>query len=391
MAQAIPILGSLLIARIFAPAEFGTFMTWFGLVSIGAVFVTGRFEMALALEPDGLPRAEAATCALYTTFVLLATLSLPAAVLYLFFRARVDYLPVSLLLLYAPAVAASACVLIFQAWAAAEGRFKSLSAMRIAQAGTITGLQIIVGLITPSAAGLATAHLIGVVTGVAFIARKLRPVSLPNGFQSVRKFWMRYRRFPMFSLPADTVNTAAAQLPLTILAHRFGADVAGYVAMAFRMLGAPISLLGSAVLDVFKRRASESWRASGSCRGPYLETLLVLAAGSAFATIFFWFFGEAVFVLAFGERWAEAGRAAVILLPLFALRFVASPLSYTFYIAQKQPVDLAWQICLLGMTLFTLLSLDTYHQSLTAYAMGYAALYAIYITLSYRYSAGRTT
>jgi O-antigen/teichoic acid export membrane protein len=193
----------------------------------------------------------------------------------------------------------------------------------------------------------------------------------------------------MFALPADTMNTAVVQLPLTILASRFGAETAGFVALAFRTLSAPIALLGTAVLEVFKRRASESWRAIGSCRGPFVETFLVLAAGSLVATVIFGLAGEQLFVLAFGERWREAGTAGVILLPLFALRFVASPLSFTFYIAEKQHIDLIWQIGLFAMTLMTLTQFEHYQSALKAYALGYGFFYLIYVALSYRFSAGK--
>jgi O-antigen/teichoic acid export membrane protein len=156
------------------------------------------------------------------------------------------------------------------------------------------------------------------------------------------------------------------------------------------MLGAPISLLGSAVLDVFKRRASESWRATGSCRGPYLETLTLLTAGSVAATIGFWLVGVELFIFAFGPEWAESGRVALILLPLFAMRFVSSPLSYTFFIAEKQPIDLVWQVCLFVMTVVTLTTFETYQTTLAAYAVGYGMMYVVYLYLSFRFSRGRS-
>lgn len=139
---------------------------------------------------------------------------------------------------------------------------------------------------------------------------------------------------------------------------------------------------------MFKRRASESWRAIGSCRGPFIETFLVLAAGSTVATLVFWFSGEQIFMLAFGQRWREAGVAAVTLLPLFALRFVASPLSFTFYIAEKQHIDLIWQLGLLAMTLVSLSAFGLYESTLRAYAIGYGGFYVVYLVLSYRFSAG---
>lgn len=387
-AQVIPILGSLVIARLFVPAEFGMFMTWFGLVQIGAVLSTGRFETALPLEDNGAPRAQAASSALITAAAILSLITTIGASLWPLYGRFLKEVPTTLIVLWIPAVAGAAIVLILQSWAASEGQFRTLSLMRITQAAIITGLQIAVGFVQPSAASLALAHLAGVVSGAILMAWIMRPPRLLDGRKTLFNFWNRYRRFPIYALPGGIVNTTAAQLPLILVSHRFGADVAGHVALAFRVLGAPISLLGSAVLDVFKRRASESWRATGSCRGPYLETLTVLAGCSIAATIAFSLVGVELFVFAFGPEWAESGRVALILLPLFAMRFVSSPLSYTFFIAEKQPVDLVWQVCLFLMTVVTLTTFTTYQNTLSAYAVGYGLMYAVYLYLSFRFSRG---
>lgn len=387
-AQAIPLAGSLIIARLFAPAEFGIFTAWLGIAAIVGVFVTGRLEMALALEPDGEPRARAAMATVATTLMLVVVVAVIGGPAYLLFSGRLPALPPLLIGLFLPAFVVLAASQIWQAWAAAEGLFRALSAMRIAQAAAITGLQIVAGIVSPSASTLASAQIAGVAIGVAVMMRRLPPRRLEGGLATIRAFWRRYRKFPLFALPADTVNTAAGQLPLAIVASRFGADSAGFVALAFRTLGAPISLMGTAVLDVFKRRASTAWRTRGDCRHEYLQTFAVLAAGSLLATVAFFFAGEELFAFAFGEKWRPAGEAAVILLPLFALRFVASPLSYVFYIAEKQHVDLMWQVCLLVTTLAALLLPPDYEQALLGYALGYGLLYVVYLVLSYRFSLG---
>lgn len=388
VAQAIPLVGSLVIARLFLPADFGVFTAWLGIAAIVGIFVTGRFEMALALEPDGEPRARAAMATVVTTLMLVVAVAVVGGPAFLLFSGRLPPLPPVLVGLFLPAFVVLAASQIWQAWAAAEGLFRALSAMRIVQAAAITGLQIATGMIAPAAETLAAAHIAGVLAGVLVMMRWLPLHRLDGGFATVRAFWSRYRKFPIFSLPADTVNTAAAQLPLALIAGRFGADSAGFVALAFRTLGAPISLLGTAVLDVFKRRASEAWRERGDCRSEYVQTFAVLAAGSLLATVVFYFAGEELFALAFGERWRPAGEAAVILLPLFALRFVASPLSFVVYIAEKQHIDLVWQLCLLTTTLAALLLPPTYEQALLGYALGYGLLYVVYLALTYRFSLG---
>jgi O-antigen/teichoic acid export membrane protein len=390
IAQMIPLLGSLAIARIFVPAEFGIFMAWLGVAAVAGVFVTCRFEVALPLEPDGPPRAAAAMATALTTLGMITAVALVGFLLYPVLAERWPSMPDGLLWLLPIAILALSAAQIWQTWAAAEGLFRALAAMRILQAATITGLQITAGLLAPNAFTLAAAHVVGVFAGVLLAMLWLPPRRFVGGMNALVGFWSRYRKFPMFSLPADSVNTLAGQLPLLVIAARFGAEAAGFVALAFRTLGAPISLMGTAVLDVFKRRASSAWRERGECRAEYMQTAKVLTAGSVAASLVFLVAGEELFVFAFGADWRGAGQAAVMLIPLFALRFVASPLSYTIYIAEKQQLDLIWQLALLGMTLATLFLPETYAATLLAYAVGYSLLYVFYIFLTFQLSRGTT-
>lgn len=354
IAQAIPFLGSLVIVRLYVPAEFGVFSTWLGVVMTSAVLVTGRLEMALVIEADGEPRrfAMAAT---------LATICLAAAVLFMLVLGAYLIVPAShhftpgLVLAFLPTTLLIAAAQTWQSWAAAEGLYRGLSWMRIAQAVGVTSMQVLVGWLAPSALGLALGHALGVLLGVV-AAACMMPLSLRAflpwvGFRKkLRAFWIQHRRFPLFALPADFINTAAGQLPLFFITSKFGSEASGFYALAVRILGGPISLLGTAVLDVFKRSAATSYRELGHCRDDYLRTFRVLAVLGVVLALGVILVAEPLFAWAFGETWRQAGVIAVWLMPMFALRFVASPLSYVFYIAGGQRVDLAWQCGLLCIT-----------------------------------------
>ena len=391
VAQIIPVVGSLILARLYAPEQFGLFSAWLGVVLLAAVVFTGRFETALAIELDGEPR-RLAVIATLTTAALAAFAS--AAILGILVVVGSRWLadvPAWLIVASVPTALAIASAQTWQSWAAAEGMYRPLSAMRIVQAAAVTFLQIIIGYRYASAESLAVAHLLGVIAGVLYSARVMPAGSFPVGkaATTVRDFWIRQRRFPLLSLPADSINTAAAQLPILIVAGRFGAEIAGFLAMAMRVLGAPIGLLGKSVLDVFKRHAATSFRDRGECRGDYIRTFKVLTLCSIVFCLLMAVSSEALFAYAFGETWRDAGTIAVWLLPLFALRFIASPLSYMVYITGKQHVDLVWQIALLGLTLASLNIPQRHDHALQAYSVGYALLYVAYLAMSYRFSLGK--
>lgn len=387
VAQLIPIVGTVALARLYAPSAFGLYAAWLGVVLLLAVLLTGRFEAALAGEPDGEPRRSAARSTLCTVLLAAGLAAVAGAVVLAVLPGR---LPAVLALAAVPAALAVAAAQTWQSWAAAEGRYHTLSAMRIGQAAVVTLAQVAAGLVFASPESLALAYGGGTLAGLLLCARlmPLGPAPASGWWPALRAFWRRNRRYPQFSLPAAAINSAAAQLPLLVVAQRFGADAAGMLALVMRTLGAPIGILGRSVLDVFKRRAAASLRDRGECWRDYRETFLVLLAGSVVFCVPVAFFSEALFALAFGPAWRGAGTMALWLLPLFALRFIASPLGYTLYLAGRQHVDLAWQITLLGMTVAALWLPATLETALQAYGSGYCALYLVYLALSFQASRG---
>lgn len=391
IAQIIPIIGTLVLARIFDPVSFGIFSVWFGGVLFLGVALTGRFEASLAIENDGDPRRLAVAMTLLTivltslgaiTFILLCIL------IGVFERTGI---PVALLVLIAPVAALVSASQTLQNWAAADGRYRQLSYIRIVQATLIVILQIIFGLFIPDAMGLALGYFIGTLAGllVGWFLEPMTRVDFTAPWPNLRKFWRDKKQFPIFSLPADLVNVGAAQLPILIVTARFGAEAAGLLAMAIRMLGAPMSLLAASVLDVFKRHASQAYRDRGECRAEYLYAFRILTGIAILAAIVIAVGAEPVFALLFGEVWIGAGAMAIWLLPRFAMGFVASPLSYMVYVAGKQHLDLIWQLSLLVMTVMTLSLTGSVQSALISYGIGYGALYLFYLVMSYKFSLGR--
>jgi O-antigen/teichoic acid export membrane protein len=393
VAQSIPLLGSLVIARIYAPAEFGLFSAWLGMVMMAAVLVTGRFEMTLAVEADGVPRRFAVVATLGTILLLSFFFALIAGGVYLASELLESVQP-AMVGLFVPAALLAGVTHTWQAWAAAEGNYRGLSWIRISQAFVVTVAQIAGGLISPTAAGMMIGHVFGTAVGIGF-AIYLMPINpLTMGTRKefwtrLKAFWRNQRRFPMLALPADAVNAAAGQLPLLIMANRFGGEASGLFALTLRVLGAPIGLLGAAVLDVFKRSAARSYRDKGHCKDEYVQTFWLLATGGFLLAIGVVVVAEQLFAIAFGEPWRQAGVMAIWLMPMFALRFVSSPLSYVFYIAGKQHIDLVWQCALLTMTLVSFMLPSSAEASIKFYSAGYSLLYVTYAVLSYHYSKGK--
>lgn len=392
VAQLIPILASLVITRLFVPDAFGEHSVWLGGVLFISIFITLRLEATLVLVENSTARAKAM---LYIVIVSAFTFLSLSLLIFVFYRLDISYLDrykehLYLLIILSPAAFFLSLNLVWQSWAVSEGRYRVLNVMRVSQATLISTLQVASGLYQPDAFSLSMSYLLANIISL-FVAIVLMPrIFYVKKFSlsEIKEYLIRYKNFPKFSLPADAVNSAAAQLPVLIVAYRFGADVAGFLALTMRVLGAPIGLVGKAVLDVFKKQAVDDINSIGNCKKLYVNTFMVLSLASLFLVVCTIYLGEYIFETAFGREWKESGLMAIWLLPMFALRFVASPLSYMVYIVEKQHVDLLWQVGLMFVTALTLLSFSSYQDTLIYYALAYALMYCIYLFMSYRFSKG---
>jgi O-antigen/teichoic acid export membrane protein len=210
----------------------------------------------------------------------------------------------------------------------------------------------------------------------------------------LRTLASRYSGFPRFSLAADSLNVVSNQIPVMLLSSLFGGAVVGFYNLTLRVLGAPISIIGRAFLEVFNQKASRDYAREGNCRETYLRTLRILSIVALPVFLGLMLVAPQLFALVFGAEWRTAGVYAQVLAPMFYLRFVASPLSYTLYIAGKQRYDLYWQMALLLATLLSLLCgaglRDRFGEmaAIVLFACSYSVLYVVYLLMSYRFAQG---
>jgi O-antigen/teichoic acid export membrane protein len=389
LAQGLGLLGYVLLARIFPVAAFGQYATWVAASAIIATFVSGALETTFVQEDDGQPRRSALVAVLATAAIGAAAVTLVIAV--------IDWTVPELLpklgrwALYtmgAGGLALAACT-VSQSWASASGYFRALTGNRIVQSLAITLIPSAGGLFARTAETMVLGHLAGLVLTAALWIFVLRPTA--DDLSHCRHLWSywsgRRRTFKMV-LPALAVGSVAGNIPLLAVQSRFGSVAAGHLALTLRALGAPITLVGVALRDVFKRHASVAFRERGECRTEYLTTLAALSAVAAGFALFMVVAGEFAFVLVFGEEWRMAGTMAVWLLPGYSMAIVAAPLSYLIYIVRREDVDLFWQSVMLVLALATMLLAPGLQAALIAYSIAAAGMYLVYIAVCYRMAAG---
>ncbi len=383
--QAIIIVGSLILVRLYTPDEFGAFGVYLALVSIGAILVTLRYEAALPLPDseeealDVLTLAVLATVSISALVGLVAWLiaandiveTIPTAM-----RAVLWLLPLGLLL--------AGLQQTFTLWATRLAAFGTSARSSVAAAGAQTASQIALGVPATGVIGLVLGYLLGRVSGIVVligtIGSSRRAAVRGTSVRRLRTVAARYRRFPLYALWAALLNTASVQAPVLLLAAMFDTTVVGWFSITVRVLQLPSTLVGSAVAQVFYARISREDRSDvAATTSAVFRALVALGAGPM---VLLAVGGQQLFTLVFGEAWAEAGTYAQWLAPWLLLVFVTSPLSTLVFVRERQRAELVFQAFLLAARTATLVAgwaLGSATLAIVMFGVGSAVLWAGYM------------
>lgn len=399
ISQAVPILASFFLARIYTPEDFGLFQVYFSISMVGTVFMTMRYEMAIML-PE---KKEDARHVFVLSCLIAFAWSVIILLLVFLFRHPFAHL------LKQPSLANSLFVLpftllvigVYQSlnyWSNRHKQYTRLSFSRVARSVNSSVFSIAFGFVSfMKSTGLIIGDSLGQASSSLFLGARLMRDE-PGLFRNVSKAKLkemahRYRQFPLFNVPSGLLEKLSGNLPALILIPFYGATVVGLFSMSQRMISVPGSVVARAFGDVFRQSATEQYIQNKECKHLFLQTLkkLTILSVPAFTVLFF--IVEPLFVIAFGEEWREAGTYARILMPMFLLQFIVSPLSNMFLVAEQQKKDFFLQICLFLAILSALYGGYYVFKSPTATLMLYSGVYTLkYIVeliLSYGFSKGK--
>ncbi|PWF48707.1 lipopolysaccharide biosynthesis protein [Massilia glaciei] len=391
-AQALPLLAAPLITRLCTPAEMGAFGVWFGLVAVTAIGATLRLETAMILDHDAPAQK---TCFEVVFYSATAVALLVTACTLLGRLAGVALLQqMSWLGLLTIGVGAwlTAAMQTTLAYATSRNAFGKAAKAKVWAAATIVLAQLAMLFSSLGGAALLAGHLVGLAGGLLAARVLLVPPRAAPGLvlnQVQRAYLVRHQKFWRFALPSNLLNGLCGQLPLLLIGARHGVLAAGLFALTQRVLAAPISLLAASVLEVFKRQSVHDFETLGNCKAAYQYTFKALFLLGLAPSLVLLLFSPALFATVFGPAWREAGELAQILAPLYFLNFIASPLSYVFFVAGKQKIELLWQCALFAMTLAVFVAPGTLRQSVGHYALGYSLLYLVYLRMSWQCSQNK--
>lgn len=345
LAQLITFASSPYLSRIYPPDAFGVWAVHNSIVMILILLAAGRYELAIVLPADEQESKKILRQSFLINFCTLG-------VFLFFFLATASFwadffkIPKQPILFVCIAISTFLFtgIQILSYWNTRQKNFSLISSSRIIQSVTMLGANIIFARSPLQPWGLVLGTTLGQLVCFSYLlffigARE----ALPSPLTFDRTLLGRYKEFPMYSMPGALLDTFSLGIPSMLASKYFGLEAAGFYAFANRMISTPLSMIHTAVSQVFFQSFAQAVTEDPShakAKKTLLHTWGMMAAVIITPLLVTWVWGPELFSWVFGSQWSEAGRIASLLAPMFFFFYISAPTSSSYLALKLQHFSL---------------------------------------------------
>jgi O-antigen/teichoic acid export membrane protein len=333
LAQAIGIVSSPIISRIFDPEHFGGLALYVTVSSLLITISSLGYESAAVLPKENKDAANIVALSTFISFIIfliilslvLLTKDLVLDKLEIKKNDQVYYYFIPVLVLI-NSIANS-----FVYWNNRLTHFKVNSYYRISQSLSIAVLSIFFGWFNFFSNGLIVSFLIGnVLFSTLFILYTCNK-SFLGDWEISRTHMLiqakRYIEFPKVYLVLNFFDSLRENVFVFMIGSYYSLAILGAYSFALRIVRMPLNLISSSVSQVAYQKISKIKNDHGNVSNFLYKLILMLAALSLPIALTFVFFGPELFAFIFGQQWEVTGQYTKILSVWLCANFVSSPIS----------------------------------------------------------------
>jgi O-antigen/teichoic acid export membrane protein len=335
---------------VYSAQDFGLFAILSAAMVIIGTLAPGRLELAIPLperDREGMGLTQMALLSSAVIAGLVAVVVAAAGPNIAASFGQPDLMP--WMWLVPLGVLALGCFQTLNQLALREQRYRAVARRNVMQGVTTVAAQLLFSLSTLKSGGLAGGFVLGQGVGAGSLAMGARLGGRTAREALSLRLWSgllsRYRRFPLLLGPAGLLNVSGLQLPVVLIAYWYGPEVAGWLGLTQRVLTLPVSLVGTAVAQVYLSHIARSTRTD-----PERSLILFRRASKALISCsmlilpVLWLGGPWLFSFVFGSQWLASGQFSQALALGLAGQLVAAPLSQTLVALERQAVQLIWDL-----------------------------------------------
>ncbi len=152
---------------------------------------------------------------------------------------------------------------------------------------------------------------------------------------SYKKMLKKYKRFPIYQMPSNLINTLIVQLNSQMINRLFSLSILGIYSMSLRLISLPVGLIAGSVNRVYFQEASDRYN-KGQDIGEFSFKILTTNIRIVIIPIMIAIiFGEELFTLFLGSKWRMVGTFTSILSIYYLFTFLSKCLSGALVIIGK--------------------------------------------------------
>jgi O-antigen/teichoic acid export membrane protein len=333
-AAAVTFLLTPVISRLFTPEHFGMTAVFLAVVSIVGAMSCAGYDKAINVARSVDDARKLVRLCIVLTLTMSVAMS-PAII----GLAALGVVPRSLLDLGAYlwllpiAIALEGISWATGGWLLRHKAYKRLSTAEVVQTSVRSGARVAAGFAFGSSVGsLLWRYVIAMAAKIWVIGdaiKRTAPIGKLSGGQGnlsdLRRIAKNYSDFPRYNMVTALMMQLTSQLPIFVLGSAFGAQIVGFLAMADRIMSAPINITSNTLRQVLLQKLSEIWNSERPIRRQLSRTVAVLFVIGVIPAAIFWISGEELFAWLLGERWRTAGHYIQLMVPLFLVMFLGAP------------------------------------------------------------------
>lgn len=390
IAQLIGVIASPIMTRMYTPEVIGEYTLLLTAVGIFGSIICGRFDIAIVSEPEESNVLPLITLSFLLTIVFSIIVSLGFSIYYCvsgYSIVQVFFSTVSILVLLL--LTGIANILI--SYNNRYKEYKLMTTVTIIRAIAKEIPMVVGGFLWSTSWSLVISNALGIIFGVRKQSERLqKETEKLKAFKCVRKDDVKKvaidnKRQLFFSTPALLANNFSYSSVNIFIKELFGAGVLGLYSISYRLLGLPLDVISSNISRVYLEKASKDYNAEGNYTRCFLKTSLLLFGLMIPIMVALYLFAPWFCGWFFGEVYTEAGFYARLLIPLFAMRFIVSPLTVGSIISKKQNIDLYFQITFIIVSILVFIVIKLYSLPLRDYLLSFSIAFAAIYVVFYLY------
>lgn len=399
LAQLLGILAVPLLINLYSPDDFRLLAVYVAVVTILMPIATMRLDAAIPIPENDDEAISLMVLSAITTLLLVILLSVAIVFFGPTIAKTIGYSDlVPHLWLFPFGVGLIGAYSNLQYMAVRNKSFNLLARTKLLQASLGVSMQLGMGWNGLGVVGLLFGHALFSGAGVLSLGKASLKKSLSKAsakylsITALIKTLRKYQRFPRYSVLEVLCNNLGIQLPILIIATYSMGPEAGLLFLAMRLVGAPMTIIGSSFSSVYFSEAPQ-YKRDGNL---VVETVSLVKRISRFVVLPF--LAAAPFAVKLlpkfiDSEWDSLGPIILMMLPWYSFRLIASPISMVMHVQMRQKL-------MLGLTFFGLIlrvvpiivALMLFTDFLTlSYAMFSAVFYLIIVIVSLRVSGATPT